>query len=479
MKKHNVFFWGAAFFLFGVFLASIGLSFLTSAILAALLAAVFCVSSLIINKKILIWFSALSLIAAVGSGYYWVDDALFRDFDLPFGQKTTIRAVIVSDPSRGTNSQRFFAEAESPHRGRIEVYTQRFPEFSYGDLIEISGRVEKPQPESYAKWLAKNRVGGVVHFADVKRIGSGRGSAIKRVLFSIKRSALSIFPKTLAPEKSAFLAGITLGERASFSEDFKLAMNLSGTTHLVALSGYNVTIIAAAISWMLGSLMNRRVSFILTVLFVVLFVIMSGGESSIVRAAVMGVIAFLADQVNRVYFFRNAVMAAAFLMVLFNPKVMMFDLGFQLSFLALMGIIYLKPAIRKVLKISPEKGFLAWRENTLTTISAQLAVIPVLLSNFGVFSPMSFLANVLILEAVPITMFLGFLMMAAGFLSYYAALSIGFLANLFLSYELGLIRFFAGLDFAVVRVEHFGLLASVLYFAAVLGFIWYSKKIQL
>jgi len=152
-------------------------------------------------------------------------------------------------------------------------------------------------------------------------------------------------------------------------------------------------------------------------------------------------------------------------MVLVNPKVLFFDLGFQLSFFALLGIVYLKPALMNFLRISRKTKIRVWAENGLTTIAAQLAVLPLLISNFKSFSFSSFVANILILEFVPLTMFLGFLMVGISFLSSYLALIIGWLANFFLVYVIFIINTFAKLKFFVVEINNLNIVFSIIYFA--------------
>ena len=108
------------------------------------------------------------------------------------------------------------------------------------------------------------------------------------------------------------MAGITLGERAEFSKEFKEAMSKSGTTHLVALSGYNITILVLAVAYVLNFFASRRLVFWLTLLIIIGFVAMTGAEASVVRAAIMGGIVLLAKRANRLYSFRNAIVIAAF-----------------------------------------------------------------------------------------------------------------------------------------------------------------------
>ena len=168
------------------------------------------------------------------------------------------------------------------------------------------------------------------------------------------------------------------------------------------------------------------------------------------------------------------IIIAAFLMVLHNPKVLVFDLGFQLSFAALLGIVYLLPVLKKIF-IYERPGFLNWKENFLTTLSAQLAVIPFLLSNFGIFSLTSLVSNVLIAEAIPITMALGFIMAGLGFISSFLSQLVVFITNPFLAYILWVIDLFSRFTLPVAS-ESFGFLAAVIYYFILISSIYKFRK---
>ena len=189
----------------------------------------------------------------------------------------------------------------------------------------------------------------------------------------------------------------------------------------------------------------------------------------------MGGIVLLAKRANRLYSFRNAIVIAAFLMILDNPKVLSFDVGFQLSFMALLGIVYLQPAIQKFLKISVEnQSVLGWKENLLTTFSAQSAVLPLLVLYFGNFSPISLLSNVLILSVVPLTMALGFVLGFIGFISYELSLIFGWFVNLLLSYETFIIKFFGGLN--AFQIDSMGIPLAFIYYIILAVFIFKNEK---
>jgi competence protein ComEC len=474
MRIYDIAFYIAGFFIFGVLLASLKLSFLIILAAAALMAVLFLFIGYFKKSMKSFWLAGLCLVIIPGAFYYfWRDVYQVKNLNIAFDEKINFQGLVIKNPERG-NQQKLTVALQPPSSGNILIKLQPYPGFDYGDLINFEGVIKRPKPVSYADYLAKEGIFGTIAFPKTELIAKNQGSAIKSFLFKFKEKIVINFQKTLPPEKSAFLAGITLGERAEFSKEFKEAMSKSGTTHLVALSGYNITIIVLAMFALFNYFLSRRLTFILTILVIFGFVLMAGAEASVVRAAIMGFIALLASQVSRLYGVRNAIILAAFFMVLINPKVLYFDTGFQLSFAALIGIIYLSPAIKKFFKISDEPGLLSLRENFLTTLSAQLFVLPFLVLNFGKFSLIALLANLLILSAIPLTMTLGFIIGFLGFFSYYLSLILGWFANLFLSYEVFVIKFLG--QWNILQISSLSIFLSFIYYSALVIFVLFINR---
>jgi competence protein ComEC len=465
MSFHNLAFWFCAFFILGIFLISVTGNFWLTGLIGLLMAVYFT-----LFKKFRFMF--LSLVIIVGAAYFLVFDYSRSAVSIPFDNGVEVKGV-VKKADHFLSRQRLAVDLESPHSGRIQVNAARYPDFIYGDLIKISGTIKRPEGD-FADYYKKENIAGIVNYAQLSLIESGRGNFIKAELLGFKNKIIGTFKNILPSEKAAFLAGITLGERQEFSKEFEEKMSLSGTTHLVALSGYNVSVIALVVAGFFGLYFSRSATFYLSVLVIILFVLMTGGEASIVRAAIMGIIALLAKETERLYSMRNAIVIAAFLMVLFNPRVLVFDLGFQLSFAALMGIVYLLPVLQKIFKIN-DAGFFDWKENALTTVSAQLAVVPLLLGNFGIFSITSFFANILVLSVIPVTMGIGFMVGALGFISEFLAGILGLVANALLSYELWIINLFSKITLPIAT-ESFGFFTTTAYYLMLIWFIYKFGK---
>lgn len=475
MPIYDVAFYTAGFFILGVFGASLKISLLVILFIAAFAAVLFLFAGFYKNSKKMFWLAGFCPIIIAGAFYFD-----FRDFNreenakIVFNDKINFQGLVIKDSKRG-EWQDLIVKLTPPYSGNISVKLPLYPSFEYGDLINFLGKIEKPPIDEYADYLKKENISGTAAFLKTELVAENKGSKIKSNLFSLKNRAIANLQKALPAESAAFMSGIILGERAEFSKELKIAMANSGTTHLVALSGYNISVIGLAIGVMFGYFLNRRWTFTLSVLVILVFVLMTGAEASVVRAAVMGSILLLAKQVGRIYSFRNAITLAAFFMILENPRVLNFDVGFQLSFAALLGLVYLAPALERFFRLNKENDFFGVKENFLNTFSAQLAVAPMLISYFGNFSLIAVISNILILTLMPVTMALGFILAGLGFISYYFSLVFGWFVNLFLAYELFIIKFFGGLN--ILKINFSGTALFIIYYVALMGFIvWVNKK---
>jgi len=484
MLSYDIFFFSIVFFLIGILAASFGFSFLTIVVAVGLLAAIFLFldrfkttnssESTNLSTKKWVTLAIISVFALLGAAYYRWDDSKFKDIKIKFNKEINFSGLVIDDPQYSFNTQTLVVQINEPYRGKIQAKLSLYPQFHYGDKLAFEGKIEASPPGSYANYLAKERINGLSNFPKAELVKSRLGSKIKSTLFNLKHSIIDSYQKVLPPEQAAFLAGLIFGERGNLGKDFKKAMSLSGTTHLTALSGQNITIIVVAIAAAIGFIFPPFMTFIITILVILGFVAMTGFDPSAVRAAIMGFIVLLANLAGRIYEPRNSIALAAFLITLFNPKSLVFDVGFQLSFLAVLGIIYLRPALKKLLRFGDKLGFLAWRENFLMTLSAQLATAPILIITFGNFSLLALISNILILTVIPLTMALGFLVGFFHLFSYYLALLSGWLVSLLLTYEIFIINFFAKMATPINFNLNF--LGILLYYLFLAGIIVYARS---
>lgn len=377
-----------------------------------------------------------------------------------FGEKLTIEGIITSDPTRNDKYQFLDVKLKKPQRGKIRILTNLSPKFEYGDFLQITGRIEKNED----KYLFP-----VSFFPEINLIARNQAAPVKSALFDFKNSQIAKFRKFLPQNQAALLAGETFGSKGDFSSELKEAMSKSGTTHIVALSGYNIAILILAVERMLNRFLSRKKRFYVTLAVIVAFVVMVGGEASVVRAAIMGSMILIAEQIGRPHVSLRLIISTALVMTLFNPSLIRYDLGFALSFLSLIGIIYLEPILKKIFKMNGERtSFLSWKENAITTLSAQVMVIPIIIQTFDQFSLTAILSNILILETVPITMFFGFLLAAASSIHFTIGFVIAKISAILLAYQLAIIDIFSKIQ---IPIPNFA--ASSLVFTIYYGLIGY------
>jgi len=472
-KQYDVFFFGSFLFLLGIILASLKINFLGIASLVVLVAVIF----LPFEKKFF-WLnnaSLLILLVLVGVLYYQLAEYRYRQHQITFNQKTNFEAVITDDPISDLEKQTFPLRLLQPLTGKVLAVANVYPAYRYGDLLSVTGVIQPPPDSRYGLYLIKEGFHGILkRGAVIELITGDQGNNFVSYLIGVKRRAIAAYQKLLAGQQATFLAGITLGEAAEFSKEFLNRLSLSGTRHLIALSGMHLVIITQMVSRTLKKRLSRRLSFLLTFLFIVLFLIMTGLKVSALRAAFMALVLSLAGVTERLYSPRNSLIFTALALTLINPQVLVFDTGFQLSLLAAAGILYLEPVLEKLTKINlkRDKGFFNWKENLLVTFSAQLATAPLLITQFSNFTLTALAANFLILTLVAPTMFLGLIIGLLYYLFLPLATVVSWLAAMLLQYQIFIIDLFSQISLPFNPNLHW--LTIVLYYLLLLTAINWS-----
>jgi competence protein ComEC len=354
--------------------------------------------------------------------------------NLPLGKKVSLVGIIVDEPKPSEKYLLLEMKAEAPLAGRVVVLARQGSDFHYGDEVRAIGTINKSDD------------GGepIMFSPEIIKIAGHKGFWLREKMINLKLAIEEHFNLILPSDQAAFLGGILFGSKTGISAADKIALSLSGTTHLIAVSGYKVTLVIFGAGILFGRFFSRRATFFFALLFLILFIAMVGTEASAVRAAIMGFLALLAREMGEAFNIRNALIFTALFMALIDPTILTGDLSFIISFASVLGIIYLGPAFKKLFRYSDE-GLLGWREAAITTLAAQLATMPVLMNAFGQFSLMAIPANVLTLSLLPITMFFGSLLAFLGFVSSHLAFFVAKLTGFILAYQLSAIRFFARL----------------------------------
>ncbi|OHA27118.1 MAG: hypothetical protein A3D52_02300 [Candidatus Taylorbacteria bacterium RIFCSPHIGHO2_02_FULL_44_36] len=414
-----------------------------------------------------------------------VDKGIVPKLEEKVDQTVLLEGIISVEPDERENNTKLTIDIEEDRSassaGKILVTVAPYPKFSYGDKVKLRGILEKPknfnEPDDlrqfdYISYLAKDGIGYVMFQPAIILVSKNNGNSVKRVLFNFKNSFLENVGAMIPEPAGALSGGLVVGAKRSLGTEWLEKFRVVGVIHIVVLSGYNITIVAEFIMRLLAFL-PRFARFSFGGLAIIFFAIMTGGSATVVRASLMAILVIVARATGRLYDITRALLLAGFLMILHNPKILVFDTSFQLSFLSTLGLIYLSPTIEKRLGFITEK--LQLRQIAAATIATQIFVLPLLLYQMGQLSLVALPANLLILPTIPWTMLFGFLAGAIGFVSQIIALPFAFIAYILLTFQLKIVAFFATLSFASISIPYFP--AWALFFCyAVFAFLKILSK---
>lgn len=398
-------------------------------------------------------------------------------------QSVNIQAVVNDEPVEQDTGMRLTLKFtdDSMFKNKEAVVTLNGPqEFTYGDLISIKGNLTAVEatnvPDYWKEYLKLRGIQYEFKYASVSKIKSGAGNSAFSFLYGIKHTFLNKISELLPEPESSLVAGILIGARTTIGKEVLAEFNQTGVSHVVAISGYNITIIANAIGAVILYFgIPTAIGLGLSGVMIVLFVIMTGLSASAVRAAVMSVILLLAQKEGRTYDAGTALVVTALLMSLWNPLTPLYDFSFQLSFLAAAGIIWLSPVVGRLLVRAP--ALYGVKEILTGTIAAEAMIMPLIIYKTGIVSLISLLANILILPVVPTLMLLGAIMIVLGFIAYPVAFIALVPTHILLLYVLRVVSLAAHLPFAYLQIASLPTALMLIWYLAMLCLILYERKL--
>ena len=345
---------------------------------------------------------------------------------------------------------------------KVLVTVGRYPEYRYGDTLEITGKLKTPkefEDFNYKEYLAKDGIYSVIYYPEVKFIknldsGPLRLDFYYSEILVLKNKLRESIYNVLSPPQSSLLGAMILGDKSRISQEWKEKLNRVGIRHITAISGMHITILVGILMWGLVYIgMKRAKAFYLALLFLIFYILMIGAPSSAVRAGVMGGLLLLALKEGRLSQSWRVIIFAATVMLAISPKLLRFDVGFQLSFFAVIGIVFLSPYFMEKLKFIPK-----WLDSIkgviVMTLAAQIFTLPILIYNFGQISLVAPIANFLIVPILPYILVFGFLTGFIGMAYQYFGIIFSFPAWLLLAYIVKLVNLFSGLKISAVTLNN-------------------------
>lgn len=406
------------------------------------------------------------------------------DFYNDSGEAYALVGVITEEPDRRADHTKYTLEISELDgqkvTGRVLVKAGKLPEYFYGDELKITGKLQAPfetEEFSYRDYLARYGVYSTMYSPRVQKISSGKRNLFFTQLFAFKRFFENTINRVFPEPQASFMAGLLVGSRKGIPPDVTADFNATGLTHIIAISGYNIAIVIAFITGLFGSIVPRRWQFPLAAFFVSVFTLLVGASPAVVRAAIMGLLAFYALTHGRQYQVTLGLVFSAALMVFVNPQILLHDVSFQLSFAAVAGLMFVSPILEKWFAKIPNK--FAIRESLLMTMSAQVTAVPLIVFYFARLSLVAPLANVLVAPAIPLAMLTGFIAVVAGIVFLPLGILFGFVAHALLTYILWVAKLGAQLPGANLEIGWFGITFAVIYYMALVGYlVWRVKAIE-
>jgi len=402
--------------------------------------------------------------------------------DFPDQRDTFTNLRIETERLHPTN-----AVTAKPVQGLMLARITSDKKFHYGDRIVLRGQLLTP-PEheefSYREYLARKGIYSYMPRNSAWVLETGHGNPIMRGIFALKERALkTVYQLWPDPEASLF-SGILLGIETGIPKPVQEAFKATGTSHVIAISGFNITIIAGLFASFFGRFLNPRKGAVAAVIGISLYTILVGADAAVVRSAIMGGFSLFARQVGRRQHGINTLALTAALMSLHDPHVP-WDVGFQLSFAATLGLVlyadpFAQAFIRAVSRILPQTTARKLAgpvgEYILFTLAAQLTTLPVMAYHFGSISLSAFITNPVILPVQAPIMTVGGLALILGMIWLPLGKITAPLAWPFVLFTIRAVELFGKIRRGLLILGDIGILWVILFYVLLFGLTFYWSR---
>ena len=469
----------SAFWVIGIYIGS-HLAHLPTICLLALLPGILLVLCSFKKRSLLLW--GLCLLALVGGVLHFEPPDLGTLQSYNDAGTVIVRGVVDGDPELLDGAERLRIVVREvcldddcqTVSGVALVYISQFPSYKYGDVLELTGELETPptfEDFDYQDYLARRGIGSTMFRPDVELLERGRGSPILGWLYSLRGGMADALSSSLPQPQASLSQSVLLGLRSNIPDEVYCSFSRTGTAHLLAISGLHVSVVAGMFlsigAWLFG---RRRPTYILVTLFAIWgYVAVSGAHPSALRAAIMASLFLYAVWIGRPRSAMAALAFAAAVMVAVSPR-LLWEVSFQLSFVAMAGLILLAPPFQEWGRKTPVPGVIV--DSFAITLAAIIATLPIVAYYFNIVSLVGLPATLLILPALPAILVTSALTGLFGLFAPPLGIFFGWLAFPFLWYMNVVVQGFAALPFYYLEVPRFNGAMVFIYYIVIAGFLW-------
>ena len=386
----------------------------------------------------------------------------------------TIEGIIVSEPDYRDDRVQVRLQADTIQfganiietSGLVLVNAPRLSNLAYGDRILVTGQLSTPavyDTFSYADYLARQGVFSLMDNTIVEVINQDEGNPGFDALFRFKTHLRGLIGDALPDPEAALLTGILLGNERGIDPKLSEDFTRVGASHVIAISGFNMAIIAGLVMGILERPFSERkwIATVIGILVLAIYTLLVGANAAVVRAAIMSSLLVIAPQLNRKSYIPASLAFVAILMSFQNPLVL-WDLSFQLSFFAVLGLILFTGPLERWFDnfihgimpapiAKPVIGFL--NEPLVVSIAALIMTLPLIILYFGRLSLVSLLVNILIVPVQALLLLCGGLALIIAIFSPQIALIFFWLDLILLRWTITVVRFFGDFTYADVEIS--------------------------
>jgi|CZKP01.1.fsa_nt_gi competence protein ComEC len=358
------------------------------------------------------------------------------------------------------------------------LYSSIFP----GNKICASGTFIKgrtcrnPGEFDYNKYLHLYGTTGIlnVYNSDDFKILDYSKNWVSAILFQVRKSIAEKLSRYHDYVAASLMKGLLLADRSEMNDETKTEFVNAGVVHVLAVSGLNVEYVLLLCIILLGRLNIYPKSFV-TILFLILFILITGMQASVFRAVLMSTTVIIAYITTRSTNVINSIAISALILLTFFPFYL-YDPGFQLSYAAVFSMAVIYPSFYKGIVKIKSKIMKVFAQLIALSLSAQIGTIPFTLYYFGKLSLTSLVANLIVIPFIGILVGIGMASLFASYFSPFIATCYGSINSLLTKLLYFIVHLSGGEDYSFIRIRNFSLYDSVVFYLLLIILIYFYKR---
>lgn len=435
---------------------------------------------IIFNKKTLFIFA---ISAIIFNSYTLFLNNKYKEFYKKVEDTPTINAMIISSKKEGNYYNSYVVKGKSGiyKNKKFILYTNKFYSFAYGEIIGIKGEFFEPDETrnykgyNYKNYLKTEGIYGTIKAENIKNYNKNKAKLIFKLSNLVREKIIEITTKILPDETNGLLIGLMLGDKTYMQKEVVTSFQKSNLAHILAVSGTHVSYFILGLTFVNRiNKLSKKSGYFLIIFALIAFIFITDFSLSVIRAGIMAIIAIVAKLAYRKLDVKNAIAIILLITLIHNPYNIQ-NLSLQLSYLGTIGVLFISQnfKIKKIKKIYIEKILSAIK----ITVSAQLAILPIMIIEFHTISLTFVISNLLALPVLGVTMILGYIVIITAFISLRFSKILGIILNIFLKILIQISGFISKMALSNIYVTRPRTITIIIYYI-ILCFFTYTSILK-